>query len=164
MSGTLRVEPLTKSAFAPFGEVVEAAGARAVGINQGFATRCDGLARIDVETGGGAVNVSLFTAQPRPAPAEIALMERHPLGSQLFAPMQNRPWLVVVCGDPGDPATFRAFRANGRQGVNYARGAWHHPLLALDPDSLFLVVDRAGPGVNLEERRLDGPGRWRLDP
>jgi ureidoglycolate lyase len=35
--------------------------------------------------------------------------------------------------------------------VNYARNVWHHPLLVLQPDSNFLVVDRGGAGENLEE-------------
>lgn len=164
MMRTLGLEPLTRAAFAPFGEVVDTEGAAAIAINQGFAARCDGLARIDVETDGGTVNVSLFAARPRPVPIEIALMERHPLGSQLFAPVQDRPWLVLVCADPDDPSTYRAFRASGRQGVNYVRNTWHHPLLVLDPDSRFLVVDRAGPGVNLEERWLDEAQRLRLVP
>jgi len=160
----LKIEDLTRAAFAPFGNVVDAEGARHITINQGFARRADGQATIDVASEGGAVNVSLFTAQPRPAPIEIALMERHPLGSQLFAPMQARPWLVVVCADPRDASTYRAFRATGRQGVNYARNVWHHPLLVLDADSLFLVVDRAGPGNNLEEYELNAAQRLSLAP
>lgn len=164
MTRALEIEALTRDAFAPFGDVIDAEGARHITINQGFARRFDGQARIDVATQGGGVNVSLFTAQPRPAPIEIALMERHPLGSQLFAPMRARPWLVVVCDDPRDAASYRAFRATGRQGVNYARNVWHHPLLALDADSLFLVVDRAGPGNNLEEYELGAAERLSLAP
>lgn len=158
----LRPEALTKQAFAPFGDVVDVDGILAKQINQGFAQRYDGLAKIDVEHGGGAVNVSLFHAKPRPAPIDIRLMERHPLGSQLFAPMQDRPWLVVVCTDPLDARSYRAFTASGAQGVNYARNIWHHPLLVFEP-SRFLVVDRAGPGVNLEEVELDDSHRLSLE-
>jgi ureidoglycolate lyase len=112
---------------------------------------------------GGRPNVSIFTARPRPIPIEVRLMERHPLGSQLFAPMQDRPWLVLVCADPRDRASYRAFRASGAQGVNYARNVWHHPLLVLEP-GLFLVVDRAGPGHNLEEYELAGREIFTLIP
>lgn len=161
---TIQIEPLTKSAFTPFGEVVETRDAQAIGINQGFAQRWDGLAQVDVATEGGRVNVSLFVAQPRPAPIAVSLMERHPLGSQMFAPMRDRPWLVLVCGDPRDAASYRAFRATGAQGVNYARNIWHHPLLVLDSDSRFLVVDRAGPGNNLEEFYLDKAQWLNLTP
>ncbi|MCW5702152.1 MAG: ureidoglycolate lyase [Bradyrhizobium sp.] len=151
---TLSIAPLTKASFAPFGEVVETAGATVKPINDGFAHRFDDLARIDVAAEGGSINISLFTGAVRPNPIRIALMERHPLGSQLFMPLNEKPWLVVVCRDPRVPASYRAFSASGRQGVNYARNVWHHPLLVLADESPFLVVDRKGPGDNLEEVRL----------
>lgn len=143
--------PLTRAAFAPYGEVIQTAGVEPLRINQGFALRFDDLANIDVGEGGGTSNISVFVGTPRPAPIAIKLMERHPLGSQLFYPLQNRPWLVLVCGDPADEASYAAFSATGEQGVNYFRNVWHHPLLVCDPDSRFLVVDRKGPGNNLEE-------------
>jgi ureidoglycolate lyase len=151
---TLPIAPLTKAAFAPFGEVIETKDAKPKLINDGFARRFDGLARIDVAAEGGAVNISLFSGSPRPSPILIKVMERHPLGSQLFMPMNEKPWLVVVCTDPRVPASYRAFFASGEQGVNYARNTWHHPLLVLTDLSPFLVVDRGGPGDNLEEVRF----------
>ncbi|MFN4141467.1 ureidoglycolate lyase [Aestuariivirga sp.] len=147
----LAPEPLTRAGFRPFGEVIETEGASAITINQGFAQRFNDLAHVDVATEGGETNVSLFLGQPRPVPIAIRLMERHPLGSQLFYPLQDRPWLVLVAADPHDVASYRAFAATGRQGVNYARNVWHHPLLVFDAESRFLVVDRKGPGNNLEE-------------
>jgi ureidoglycolate lyase len=148
--------PLTKAAFAPFGDVVESDGAEPIEINQGFATRFDRLAGIDVTAGGAPVNISLFDARPRPQPIEIKVMERHPLGSQLFFPLQDKPWLVLVCADPRDLESYRAFIASGQQGVNYARNVWHHPLLVLGEAERFLIVDRPGSG-NLEEVWLDAP-------
>ena len=148
------VEPLTKTAFAPFGEVVEMEGGEQITINQNFAQRFNYLAHIDVEHEGGSVNISLASAIPRPQPIAIKLMERHPLGSQIFYPLQDEPWLVLVCGDPKDGSTYRAFKASGQQGINYKRNAWHHPLLVLNP-SRFIVVDRQGPGTNLEEVWLE---------
>jgi ureidoglycolate lyase len=150
---TLTPQPLTRGAFAPFGEVVEIEGAQHFAINQGYAERYNDLARVDAS----ATNVSIVIAKPRPSPIMLDLMERHPLGSQIFYPLQDRPWLVVVCEEPNDPASFHAFAATGRQGVNYARNVWHHPLLVFDADSRFMVVDRKGDGVNLEEKILDAP-------
>jgi ureidoglycolate lyase len=152
----LTPEPLTKTVFAPFGDVVEIDSVAPIEINQGFARRFNALADIDVTADGAAVNISLFEATPRPQPIAIKLMERHPLGSQLFMPLQDRPWLVVVCADPRDPASYRAFAASGRQGVNYARNVWHHPLLILGEGERFMVVDRTGQD-NLEEVWLDQP-------
>jgi ureidoglycolate lyase len=151
---TLPIAPLTKAAFAPFGEVIETQDAKPKLINDGFAQRFDGLAQIDVAAEGGAVNISLFSGSLRPSPILIKLMERHPLGNQLFMPLNEKPWLVVVCADPRVPASYRVFSASGEQGVNYARNIWHHPLLVLTDLSPFLVVDRGGPGDNLEEVRL----------
>jgi ureidoglycolate lyase len=53
-----------------------------------------------------------------------------------------------------DPAAVRVFRAEPHQGVNYAKGTWHHFLLALEAESDFLVVDRECPGDNLDEVEL----------
>lgn len=50
------------------------------------------------------------------ANSAIKLMERHPIGSQAFIPMQERPWLVLVCDDPLDVSTYHLFSATGRQG------------------------------------------------
>jgi ureidoglycolate lyase len=151
----LRPEPLTAKAFAPFGDVIAMEGAPPFTINQGFAERFNDLANVDVAIEGGSTNVSLVLGQPRPQPIAVAVMERHPLGSQIFYPLQDRPWLVLVASDVHDASSYRAFSASGRQGINYARNTWHHPLLVLDADSRFLIVDRKGPGNNLEEVWLD---------
>jgi ureidoglycolate lyase len=152
----MKIEPLTKEAFKPFGDVIEMSGADIININQNFAQRFNDLAQIDVTSQGGSVNISLAAAAPRPQPIAIKLMERHPLGSQIFYPLQDEAWLVLVCSDPRDPSSYRAFKASGRQGINYARNAWHHPLLVLKQQRFF-VVDRKGPGNNLEELWLDKP-------
>lgn len=156
---TLSPGPLTKTAFAPFGDVIEFDGRVPLSINQGFAERFSDVANIDAAADGGAASVSLFSAMPRPQPIAIKLMERHPLGSQVFYPLQDESWLLLVCENPHSPASYRAFKATGQQGVNYARGVWHHPLLVMNPNSRFIVVDRKGPGENLEEVWLP-ENRW----
>jgi ureidoglycolate lyase len=144
----MKIEPLTKVTFAPFGDVIEMAGTP-LSINQGFADRFDDLCKVD----GDGIRVSLFATRPRPLPMQINLMERHPLGSQAFYPLQDEEWLVLVCADPHIETSYRCFKATGQQGVNYARDTWHFPLLVFQP-SRFIVIDRKGPGVNLEEVML----------
>jgi len=156
----LTLEPLTAEAFAPFGELLEATGAHTL-INDGRCRRFTDLARLDVAE--GRPGVSLFAAEPRSLPLQIELMERHPLGSQCFLPMSGGDWMVLVAGDEaGAPAGLRAFLARGDQGANIGRGVWHGVLCPLAPAGatakrLFAVVDRIGPGANLEEHRLDPP-------
>jgi len=164
MTVRLTPAPLTAEAFAPYGEVIETAGASELAVNQGTATRFDDLAAIDVAAGGGRPRLSIFRAAARELPLEIALMERHPLGSQAFVPLMGAPFLIVV-GGRGDGFAaddLRAFVTAPGQGVNYARGVWHHPLIAIGAQADFLVVDRGGAGDNLEERAL-APGAVTLD-
>ena len=164
MRRVLAIEPLTAAAFRPFGDVVDVASATShFQINEGYAERYDDLARIDVGRGGGTPRLSIFRALPRALPFALLLVERHPLGSQAFVPMSGRPYLVVVCGGSGDApelASLRCFRASPGQGVNYAPGTWHHPLLALGSTSDFAVIDRGGPGDNCDEVRLPVGGIW----
>ena len=151
----LTPEPLTAEAFAPFGSVIHASDdAVKLDINQGHAVRYDRLAEIDVADEGGAGVISLFRARPL-AELVLKMFERHPLGSQSFVPLNGGPYLVAVApaGD-FDAAGVRLFRAEGHQGVHYRKGIWHHFLLALDVESDFLVVDRAGPDDNLDEVAL----------
>ncbi len=153
MSAVLPVEPLTRAAFAPFGDVIEAGGARHFEINNGSTTRFHDLARVDVAAEGGHTLVNIFRARPLAMPLTLAMVEKHPLGSQAFVPLGGAPFLVVVAPPGGTvaPAALRAFLAEGGQGVNYARGVWHHPVIALDRETDFLVIDRGGPGDNLAE-------------
>lgn len=156
----LEVRPLTREAFAPYGEVIEASeAARHFPINAGNTERYHDLARIEPGPDGRVI-VSIFRGQPRALPFTVTMMERHPLASQAFIPMSGRPYLVVVApaGAPPQVEDLAVFLARGDQGVNYATGVWHHPLLALDGVSDFLVVDRSGPGHNCDEVLLETHG------
>jgi ureidoglycolate lyase len=158
MASFLQIHPLTKSAFAPFGDVIEAAPTSMRLINGGTTERFHALAAAEVVGDGARVIINLFRGQPRVFPYEICMMERHPFGSQSFSPVSGRPFLVVVSpdegGKPGKPVVFLA---RGDQGVNYRRNVWHHPLMSLGHPSDFLVVDRDGPGDNLKEFFFDDP-------
>jgi ureidoglycolate lyase len=146
----LVVEPLTPEAFAPFGEVIAPGAARTeYEINEGTSQRFHALGRVECD--GGQAVISIFRAQPRTLPFEVRMLERHPLGTQAFMPLSDAPYLVVVAADPSAPP--RAFLAR-RQGVNFRRGTWHHPLLALEGTSDFLVVDREGADANCDEAVL----------
>ena len=152
MPKSLSIRPLTKDAFAPFGQVIEADPAHMKFINGGNTERFHALAEAEVTGEGARVILNIFRGQPRPFPYELTMMERHPFGSQSFSPLNGRPYLIVVSeDDEGKPGEPQVFLARGDQGVNYRRNVWHHPLMTIGAVSDFLVVDRDGPGNNLEE-------------
>jgi ureidoglycolate lyase len=147
----LRPEPLTPEAFAPFGTVLQRDGAENFLINEGTTRRFHALSTVDPGPEGEAI-LSIFHGTRRPSPISVRMLERHPLGDQVFFPLGDADWLVVVGeGAPPTARTCRCFRVRGDQGVRYARGTWHHPLLVLEERQDFLVADRRGPGENLEE-------------
>lgn len=151
-SNSLPIHPLTKSAFAPFGDVIEADPSTMRLINGGTTERFHALASAEVLGEGASVILNIFRGQPRAFPYSVNMMERHPFGSQSFSPLSGRPFLVVVAEDEdGKPGVPQVFLAGAHQGVNYRANVWHHPLMSLKEISDFLVVDRAGPGNNLEE-------------
>jgi ureidoglycolate lyase len=158
MADKLTILPLTQAAFAPFGTVIEADSASMRHINGGNTERYHALAEAEAVGDAANVIINLFRGQPRSFPYDVDMMERHPFGSQSFSPIDNRPWLVVVAEDEGGkPGRPQVFRADGRQGVNYRRNVWHHPLMTVGATSDFVVVDRLVGGDNLEEYFFDTP-------
>lgn len=142
---------LTVADFAPFGDVLEAVGSADKIINQGQCERFHDRARLDFGDDGRA-GISIFKAEPRSLPYVLAMMERHPEGSQAFIPMSDQPFLVIVAPDEGGkPGLPRAFLTVPGQAVNYHRNTWHGVLTPLYAPGLFAVIDRIGKTPNLEE-------------
>jgi ureidoglycolate lyase len=162
------VVPLTRQAFLPFGDVIDDTGATVFPTNDGTALRIHELGVADCQAEGGRTLFSIFRMTQPSLPDAIRLMERHPLSSQAFVPLGLVRFVAVVARPGTQPhaSDLHAFVTNGRQGVNYRRGTWHHPLIALDPGD-FLVVDRAGPGAaftqDYDEVPMAGTPRLALD-
>ncbi len=164
MSREIVIQPLTAEAFAPFGDVIAAAGIPTRMINQGNCGRYDDLARLDF-AGEGRPGISVFEAKPCTLPLTLEMVECHPMGSQAFLPLSVDPFLVVVAPDEGGkPGRPLAFLTQPGQGVNYHRGTWHGVLTPLTGPGLFAVVDRLGPGENLEEHWFETPYIVREEP
>lgn len=154
------VQPLTRDAFRPYGDVVEIGDSRHYTINQGFAERYADMAKLDLLDDGGAPNVGIVRAKPRQFPLQVKLMERHPKSSQLFIPLVARPFLVLVAAPADQPQNIIGFKTMAGQGINYGRGVWHHPLIALDQSTDFLVVDRHAKDENCDEVALEHLDLW----
>jgi ureidoglycolate lyase len=155
VSNTLTALPLTQERFAPFGDVLEALADNKQAMNSArFERFCD-LADVDVGSDSGG-RTSISIARSRSAtelPYRVDMLERHPDGSQAFMPLANFQFVVVVApaGESVDMQELAAFVSNGRQGINYHKGVWHMPMIAMQEGQEFLIIDRAGDSDNCDE-------------
>jgi len=128
-------------------------------MNEARFDRFDNLCSIDVGADGevavGIARSSVKTSLPH----RIETVERHPLGTQAFIPLSRQCFVVVVAppGSEFEPGELRAFHTNGRQGINYWRGTWHMPLIALGENESFLVIDRSDHQSNTEICEISTP-------
>jgi ureidoglycolate lyase len=157
MTQTISLQPevLSKEAFEPFGDVLETQGISPESINFGNTQKFGRLTDITIADHAPA-QINIYHSRAIKLPFRIALMECHPLASQAFYPLHQRPFPVVVAPAQSQPTpeNIRVFLTNGQQGVNIARGVWHHYQLSLGQDSRYLVVDRAGAEDNYQEYHL----------
>ncbi|MEM8981926.1 MAG: ureidoglycolate lyase [Pseudomonadota bacterium] len=152
----LTPEPLTASEFAPFGSVLEEDRTEPLEINDARFDRFSNLAEIEIRGKDSFVNTSIMRCRTATElPLTIDTLERHPLGSQAFMPLQTEPLYIVVAPPGATPEgqRARAFVSNGRQGINYACGVWHLPLIATSVGQRFFVVD-CGNDANCDVARV----------
>lgn len=148
----LKAQPMTPEAFAPFGDVIDTRIADYFPINAGRTRRYHDLARVETLGEDAQTLINIFVSQPVEAPLALDFLERHPLGSQAFMPLDKERFVVVVA-PPGDTINRQevcAFVTDGHQGVNYHTGTWHAIQSVLEREGRFLVVDRGGEGNNCD--------------
>ncbi|MFC5385042.1 ureidoglycolate lyase [Aquamicrobium segne] len=163
MSRTLTAKALTRENFADFGDVLDTDWHNHYPINQGKCQRYHDLAKVEAGGPNGRVLLSIFCGTPYDFPLKLAMVERHPLGSQAFMPLSPRPFLVVVCPDGREgPGTPQAFITAPGQGINYHRNVWHGVLTPIGAKQDFIVIDRGGDGDNIEEFYFSQPYEVRL--
>lgn len=150
MASQLVIKPLTAAAFAAFGDVIEFEGNECYPINNGMADRYHALAQVELGGDDARAVVSLVASRKFDMPRRVDHMEYHPHGSQAFIPLDASPFIVVVsaAGSSPDVADLHAFVTNGKQGINYHAGTWHHVLLTPYAAMRFICVDRDSPDDN----------------
>ena len=152
----LSIQPLNQANFAAFGQVIESENAQVLDINLGHTQRLHNLAQVQLAEADDQGIINIFRSKRWPSPIQITMLEQHPKGSQAFYPLDNQPFLVVVGSQDsqGQPQQLHGFVTNGKQGINFYQGVWHHPQLILVEQQDFLVIDRQGAGNNLIEQDL----------
>lgn len=159
MKKNIQIQPLTQESFSAFGDVIEKENHDFFAINKGLTQRYHALSVAQISGDNTAVGMSIFhNLCATEIPFKIDMLERHPHGSQSFIPLQQQKFIIIVAlafdETRPDEQQIYAFLSNGRQGVNYHQGVWHHPLITLEAKSDFLVVDRIGGGQNCDVHPL----------
>lgn len=167
----LLIDPLTREAFAPYGDVLGGGQTPAgLSINAGTTLKINTLDPA-LTANDGQPKLFVYRTQAQVLPLTLSMLECHQFGSQTFVPLADLSFVVVVACNasdtsaPGpDLSTLRAFWVDGHQGVTLAPGTWHHPLISLH-DGELVVLERAGakpdcliqalsPAVTLKARAL----------
>ncbi len=163
MPDALLIEPLERDAFAPFGDVIEFEERESYPINNGMADRYHALANVQLGGDDARAVISLVQTRQFDMPRRLDHMEYHPFGSQAFIPLDSDPFIVVVAAAGSEPQNPRAFVTNGRQGINYRAGTWHHVLLTPYAGMRFICVDRAAPDGNCVDHHFAEADQLLLD-
>ena len=147
---------ITRTNFAAYGDLISSDDIKPMDINAGYAKRFDNLANINTSKDGGKTIVSIFSALKRNFPMKIDMMEKHPLGSQAFIPMNETTFLCFVAppGESPEIDKIQSFIIPPKTGINYKPGIWHFPLISTE-DTDFLVIDRKGNSENLVIHKFD---------
>ena len=150
MKRIIKPRKINRINFRKFGEIIDTKKKRHININNGFAKRFDNLGKINTSMKRGRTVVSIFSAKKRKFPMKIDMMEKHPLGSQAFIPMDDTSFLVFVApkGKKPNIKNIKSFVVPKQTGINYKPGIWHFPLIS-KKNMNFLVIDRKGKGNNL---------------
>ncbi len=120
---TIKAQPLTAEAFAPYGRVVAAE-------------------REPLQMEEGKFTARLMTVKK--VPERIDHINMHTDHSQMFVPLAGDRLVVIVAppAEPAegfDPSTIAAFVTDGRQTFIFHPGTWHIEPRALDKDTCQVI-------------------------
>jgi ureidoglycolate lyase len=125
----LKVQPMTRESFAPFGVLIDSRGS------------------VEIDLGEGAPSMTGTTAERRPF--RFDFMARHRRTMQVFSPLASSQ--AIICVAPPDSTAsapdikrVAAFFVNGRLPYAYHKGTWHTPPFPVGEWASYLVVDRSG--------------------
>ena len=136
----IRIEPLDREAFLPFGSVLETEDRPFTG-EAGMYRWYEKQAQVD---GAESVSINLLTALVRPYVCRR--FEAHARTSETLLPLTGG---VIVAGlpvGPFDPEKIRAFYVPVGKGVSWAKGAWHYAPYPIGGDATCAVIFRHGTG------------------
>lgn len=151
----ITARPLTQEAFAPFGQVLMAAGT-------GGAERYEFAASIDNHRADAKPNMTFIKGVVKGGPVMVRAMEKHEFSNQTFVPLNGTCYLVAVCPTAADGGpdldAIQVFVASGAQAVNFGVDVWHAPNTVLaEPGEFVMLRHDDGSDADTETVELDTP-------
>jgi len=124
----LKVQEMTRHAFAPFGVLIDSRGS------------------VEIDLGEGKPSLTGATSEWRPL--QFDFLARHKRTMQVFSPLALSRYVIAVAppsdGDAPDVERIVAFLVDGRLPYAFHKGTWHTPPFPVGEWASYLVVDRAG--------------------
>jgi len=126
----LTVQPMTREAFAPYGEIISERG------------------HIELDLDGARASVFAQTVEAQPF--EFDFLGRHQRTEQVFSPLGSAQSIIAVAppSEEGsalpDARRLAAFLVDGSCAFKLHRGTWHTSAFPLGERATFLVLDREG--------------------
>ena len=147
----LKINKITIDNFSKYGQLISTKDMKFHKINDATTESYYDLVNMEASGDDNRFRVNIFKAKKRIFPLEINMLEKHPLSSQAFIPLQKTSFIVVVAPIEVLPNTkhLEAFFVPEEEGVNFKPNIWHFPLIALE-DSNFLTIDKKDSSNNLE--------------
>ena len=81
----------------------------------------------------------------------IDMLEQHPFSSQVFLPLSDSPFFVIVCPAAIEPDlnNLKIYKIENGNGVNFKPQVWHFPLISIN-NAKFITVDKKNADNNLK--------------
>jgi ureidoglycolate hydrolase len=124
----LKVQVMTRDAFAPFGVLIDSRGS------------------VEIDLGEGQPSLTGATSEWRPL--QFDFLARHKRTMQVFSPLASSRYVIAVAppndADAPDVEGIVAFLVEGSLPYAFHKGTWHTPPFPVGEWASYLVVDRAG--------------------
>jgi len=150
---------ITAANFAPYGTLVTTVDGTGSVVNEGRGLRFETDANLVHRTATTQPKLALYKIEGSQWPIKVRMLERHCHSAQLFLSMAGGLFLVVVARALGDGKpdidSLAAFVCAQGQGIVYAPGVWHLPLVAIDlPADFAMIMWENGTPEDCEEHLM----------
>lgn len=147
----LPLEDADAASIAPYGELLGVGHGRPTSRTRFYD---DAVELVEKSPFRSDADTCLSIARVRPRPFEVTWLERHFKHTQVFLPLNNQPYAVVLApptaGPLPDLAQARAFRFPGDCGLLMHVGTWHEFPFALQAATDMVVILRNETNRNLD--------------